>query len=66
MRPTTGVASAVVGWLLVDGFVEHRYGVLGFDVARDLAVLALLIFLVLVATSATSVNRAKRATRAPQ
>jgi hypothetical protein len=47
---TTGLAAALVGWLLVDGFVEHRYGALGFDAAHDLAVLALLTGLALSAT----------------
>ena len=52
MRTVTGVCSAVVGWLVVDGFVEHRYGLLGFDAGRDLAVLALMTALALVATRA--------------
>jgi hypothetical protein len=50
MCPPTGLASAVLGWLLVDGFVEHRYGVLGFDAARDLATLLLLTLLALLST----------------
>jgi hypothetical protein len=60
MRPATGLVSAVVGWSLVDGFVEHRYGILGFDFWRDLGVLALLISLALVATRATLATRAPR------
>ena len=50
MGATTGAAAAFVGWLLVDGFVEHRYGVLGFDAARDLGTLLLLTFLALLST----------------
>ena len=50
MRPLTGICAAVVGWLLVDGFVEHRYGVLGYDVAHDTAVLTLLVGLALATT----------------
>jgi hypothetical protein len=60
MRPATGLVSAVVGWSLVDGFVEHRYGILRFDFWRDLGVLALLISLALVATRATLATRAPR------
>lgn len=44
--PGTRVGCALVGWLLVDGFVEHRYGVLGFGPA-DPAVIALLLGLAL-------------------
>jgi hypothetical protein len=50
MRTATAVCAAGVGWLLVDGFVEHRYGVLGFDARTDLARLALLTGLALLAT----------------
>lgn len=50
MRTRTGLAAALTGWLLVDGFVEHHDGVLGFDGLHDLAVLALLTGLALVAT----------------
>ena len=49
-RPRTALAAAVVGWLLVDGFVEHRYGVLRFDVGRDFAALTLLSGLAVAAT----------------
>jgi hypothetical protein len=59
-RPATGVVSAVVGWSLVDGFVEHRYGSLGFDVCRDLGVLVLLLSLALIPTRATVATRAPR------
>ena len=51
-RTTTALCSAVTGWLLVDGFVEHRYGSLGFHPLHDLAVLALLTGLALAATRA--------------
>jgi hypothetical protein len=53
----TGVCAAVVGWLLVDGFVEHRDGVLGFDAARDTVVLILLVGLALAVTGATRTRR---------
>jgi hypothetical protein len=42
-RTAVAVSGGVVGWLLVDGFVEHRYGLLGFDASRDPFVLALLV-----------------------
>jgi hypothetical protein len=54
---TTGLCAAVVGWLLVDGFVEHRYGVLGFDAARDVVVLTLLVGLAVAVTGATRTRR---------
>jgi hypothetical protein len=47
-RTGTALACAVVGWLLVDGFVEHRYGVLGFDPVRDPVILGLFAALSLV------------------
>lgn len=50
MRAGTAVAAALVGWLLVDGFVEHRYGSLGYDGLPDLARLALLLAVAVVAT----------------
>jgi hypothetical protein len=53
MRATTALCAALVGWLLVDGFVEHRYGVLGFHAADDLGVLAVLTALALAATRVT-------------
>ncbi len=52
MRPTTAGAAALVGWLVVNGFVVHRFGVLGFDGAPDLARLALLAALAMTATRA--------------
>jgi len=57
MRTTTGICAAVVGWLLVDGFVEHRYGVLGYDTARDTALLVLLVGLALAASGTTRSRR---------
>ena len=44
IRTGTGTAlvSAGIGWLLFDGFDEHRYGVLGFQAVHDLLVIALL------------------------
>lgn len=44
VRTGTGTAlvSAGIGWLLVDGFDEHKYGVLGFHAVHDLVVIALL------------------------
>lgn len=53
MRTTTGLCAAVVGWLLVDGFVEHRYGVLGFDAAHDLTILAVLFVVAMAGTRVT-------------
>jgi hypothetical protein len=50
MRAGTAVAAALVGWLLVDGFVTHRYGALGYDGTPDLARLALLTAVAVLAT----------------
>jgi uncharacterized membrane protein len=50
MRPGTALVAAVVGWLLVDGFVTHRYGALGYDGTPDLARLALLAGVAVLAT----------------
>ena len=52
MGTRTAVCAAATGCLLVDGFLEHRYGVLGFDGVHDVAVLALLLGLALAATRA--------------
>jgi hypothetical protein len=51
------VVLAAIGWLVVDGFVVHRYGVLGFDGAPDAVRLALLVVL---ATSAARSGRPPR------
>ena len=51
-RLRTAALAAFVGWLLVDGFDEHRYGQLGFRPEHDTAVLALLAGLALIATRA--------------
>ena len=50
----TAVGAAAVGWLVVDGFVTHRFGDLGFDGASDLGRLALLV---VCATVASRVRR---------
>jgi hypothetical protein len=50
MRAGGALAAAVVGWLLVDGFVTHRYGVLGYDGTPDLARFALLVGVAVLAT----------------
>jgi hypothetical protein len=52
MRTTTALAAALVGWLVVNGFVVHRLGVLGFDGTPDLARLGLLAGLALTAARA--------------
>ena len=48
-RPSTGLYAAATGWLVVDGFVEHRYGLIAYDVPRDTAILLLLAILALAA-----------------
>jgi hypothetical protein len=50
MRPATALVAALVGWLLVDGFVTHRYGALGYDGTPDAARLALLAVVAVLAT----------------
>jgi hypothetical protein len=57
MRAGTALAATVVGWLLVDGFVTHRYGSLGYDGTPDLARFALLAVVATIATIATRVDR---------
>ena len=52
MRTTTALAAALVGWLVFNGFVVHRLGVLGFDGTPDLARLGLLAGLALTAARA--------------
>ena len=52
MSATTAGAVAVVGWLVVNGFVVHRLGVLGFDGTPDAARLTLLVGLAVLATRA--------------
>jgi hypothetical protein len=52
MHTTTALSAALVGWLVVNGFVVHRLGVLGFDGSPDLARLGLLAGLALTAARA--------------
>ena len=52
MRTTTALAAALVGWLVVNGFVVHSVGVLGFDGAPDVARLGLLVGLAATASRA--------------
>ena len=54
MRTSTALAAALVGWLVVNGFVVHSVGVLGFDGTPDVARLGLLVGL------ATTASRARR------
>lgn len=63
-RLATSLGCALVDWLLVDGFVEHRYGILGFAPGRDPFVLALLVGLALGATRITRTAPAPRSARA--
>ena len=50
----TATSAALVGWLVVNGFVVHRFGVLGFDGTPDVARLAVLMAL---ATTAARAHR---------
>jgi hypothetical protein len=52
MRTPTALVAALVGWSVVNGFVVHRLGVLGFDGAPDVGRLGLLAGLALTATRA--------------
>jgi len=52
MRTSTALAVALVGWLVVNGFVIHRLGVLGFDGTPDLVQLCLFAGLALTAARA--------------
>ena len=52
MRTTTALVAALVGWLVVNGFVVHSVGVLGFDGAPDVARLGLLVGLAATASRA--------------
>ena len=49
MRVGTALSAALVGWLVVNGFVVHRLGVLGFDGTADLARLGLMVGVALLA-----------------
>jgi hypothetical protein len=52
MRAHTALAAALVGWLVVNGFVVHSLGVLGFDGTPDVARLGLLVGLAATASRA--------------
>jgi hypothetical protein len=52
MRTSTALAAALVGWLVIDGFVVHSVGVLGFDGTPDVARLGLLVGLAMTASRA--------------
>ena len=52
LRAAAAVAVAVTGWLVVDGFVMHRYGQLGFD-GQLLLVLVAAISLALTVSTIT-------------
>ena len=52
MRTTTAMVAALVGWLVVNGFVVHSVGVLGFDGTPDVARLGLLVGLAATASRA--------------
>jgi len=51
-RTFTALSAAAVGWLVLNGFVTHRVGVLGFDGTPDVARLALLVALAVAASRA--------------
>jgi hypothetical protein len=50
MPTGTALCAALVGWLIVDGFVDHSLGTLGFEVVPDTARLALLVGLAMTAS----------------
>jgi hypothetical protein len=52
MRAPTALTAALVGWLVVNGFVVHSVGVLGFDGTPDAARLGLLVGLAATASRA--------------
>jgi hypothetical protein len=49
-RTGTALGAAAIGWLVVNGFVVHHFGMLGFDGTPDVARLLVLVALALVAT----------------
>ena len=51
-RTSTALGAALIGWMIVNGFVVHQLGVLGFDGTPDLARLLLLVVLAMAATRA--------------
>ena len=52
-------ASATTGWLVIDGFVQHQYGELGFG-ADSWRVLALVLATVLAVAARTTPGQARR------
>lgn len=52
-QPLSAAVVAAIGWLLINGFVQHRYGELGFGSA-SWAVLALVLVVGLVVSLRTS------------
>src|SRR4051794_1276197 len=56
-QPLAGAAAiAATGWLVVDGFVQHEYGELGFGNA-SWAVLAVMVAATLAVSSRTTAER---------
>jgi len=51
------VAVAATGWLVVDGFVRHRYGQLGFDGQLLLVLVAAITLALTVSTITRKVHR---------
>ena len=51
------IAIAVTGWLVVDGFVQHRYGVLGFDTHLFLVLLAAIGLALTISTVTRKADR---------
>ena len=60
--PLAATAVAVTGWLVIDGFVQHRYGELGFAPA-SWWLLALVLAAVLGVAARTARRTAQRAGR---
>jgi hypothetical protein len=57
LRVAAALVVAGVGWLVVDGFVSHRYGQLGFDGQLLLVLVAAISLALTVSTITRKVHR---------
>ena len=56
-RPIAAVAIAGTGWLVINGFVQHRYGVLGFGATSWWLLAVVLVAVLTVSWRTAGVGR---------